>query len=197
MNFLNWLLSLDTEVFLFLNGLHTPFLDPVMYYISKVWIWVPLYAGVLAFIVKKWKMESIWIILSIILCVVLTDQLTNLVKLTVERVRPSREPELAGMVHHVRGYMSRGFSFVSGHASNVFGFALLSSFILKQKIYTWSIFAWASVVVYSRIYLGVHYPLDILGGMMLGMGIALIVYAALRGFQTRLKAGIKSQLRDS
>ena len=113
MNFLNWLLTLDTELFLFLNGLHTPFLDPIMYYISKVWIWIPLYAGVVAFIIKKWKMESIWIILSFILCVVLTDQLANLVKLVVERVRPSREPELAGMVHHVKGYLSGGFSFVS------------------------------------------------------------------------------------
>jgi undecaprenyl-diphosphatase len=128
---------------------------------------------------------------------VLTDQLANLVKLVVERVRPSREPELAGMVHHVKGYLSGGFSFVSGHASNVFGFALLSSFILKQRAYTWSIFVWASVVSYSRIYLGVHYPLDILGGMVLGMGVALIVYAILRGFQTKLKAGIKSQLIDS
>jgi undecaprenyl-diphosphatase len=93
--------------------------------------------------------------------------------------------------------LSGGFSFVSGHASNVFGFALLSSFILKQRAYTWSIFVWASVVSYSRIYLGVHYPLDILGGMVLGMGVALIVYAILRGFQTKLKAGIKSQLIDS
>lgn len=192
MNFFECLLALDTKLFLFLNGLHNPFLDVLMYYISKVWIWIPLYLGVVALIIKKWKMESIWIILSIIICVVLTDQLTNLTKVTFERLRPSHEPALEGLVHHVNGYVGRKFSFVSGHASNVFGFALLSSLILKQKLYTWFIFFWAAIVAYSRIYLGVHYPLDILGGMLLGMAVSLLVYAFLRGFRKKLIAGIKS-----
>jgi len=190
---IEWLISLDTRLFLFLNGLHTPFLDVLMYNVSKVWIWIPLYLGVVAFIIKKWKMESIWIILSIVICVVLTDQLTNLTKEFFGRLRPSHEPDLQGMVHHVKGYMGGRFGFVSGHSSNVFGFALLSSFILKQKIYTPIIFIWAAIVAYSRIYLGVHYPLDILGGMILGMGIALMVYAILRGFQKKLISEIKSR----
>jgi undecaprenyl-diphosphatase len=190
---IEWLISLDTRLFLFFNGLHTPFLDLLMYDVSRMWIWVPLYLGVIAFIIRKWKMESIWIILSIIICVVLTDQLTNLTKEFFGRLRPSHEPALQGMVHHVRGYMGGQFGFVSGHSSNVFGFALLSSLILKQKIFTPIIFFWAAIVAYSRIYLGVHYPLDILGGMILGMGIALIVYTILRGFQKKLIAEIKSR----
>ena len=193
MSFIDWLLLQDTKVFLFLNGLHTPVLDEFMYIISKVWVWIPLYLGVIAFIIKKWKMEAIWIILSIVLCVVLTDQLTNLTKAFFERLRPSHEPALKGLVYHVNGYLSGNFSFVSGHSSNVFGFALLSSLILKQKVYTWAIFFWAAMVAYSRIYLGVHYPLDIFGGVVLGMGIALIIYTILRGFQKKLLAEIKSR----
>lgn len=193
MSLIDWLLELDTKLFLFLNGLHTPFLDVLMYNISKVWIWIPLYLGVVAFIIKKWKMEAIWIILSIVVCVVLTDQLSNLIKEFFGRFRPSHEPALQGMVHHVQGYMGGKFGFVSGHSSNVFGFALLSSLILKQKIYTPLIFFWAASVAYSRIYLGVHYPLDILGGMILGIGIALIVFTILRGFQKKLIAEIKSR----
>lgn len=193
MSFVDWLLLQDTKVFLFLNGLHTPLLDGFMYIISKVWVWIPLYLAVVAFIIKKWKMEAIWIILSIVLCVVLTDQLTNLTKAFFERLRPSHEPALKGLVHHVNGYLSGNFSFVSGHSSNVFGFALLSSLILKQKVYTWVIFFWAAMVAYSRIYLGVHYPLDILGGIVLGMGVALIIYTILRAFQKKLLAEIKSR----
>ena len=195
MNLIEWLVALDTEIFLTLNGLHTSFLDMPMYYISKVWVWIPLYLGVILFLIKKWRSESIWIILSIVICVVLTDQLTNLIKELVERVRPSREPSLSGMVHHVKGYISGGFSFVSGHASNVFGFALLSSLIIKNKFYTTFVYIWATTVVYSRIYLGVHYPFDIVGGILLGTSIALVIYAILNGFQKKLKADIKSRLK--
>ena len=193
MSFIESLMSLDTRVFLFLNGLHTPFLDVLMYNVSKIWIWLPLYLGVVAFIIKKWKKESIWIILSIVICVVLTDQLTNLTKEFFGRLRPSHEPTLQGMVHHVHGYLGGKLSFVSGHSSNVFGFALLSSLIIKHKIYTPLIFIWAAIVAYSRIYLGVHYPLDIFGGMVLGLGIALIVYTLLWGFQKKLLSEIKSR----
>ncbi|GAB1414927.1 lipid A 4'-phosphatase [Paludibacter sp.] len=195
MSLLDWLVKLDTDIFLFLNGLHTPFLDMPMYYISKVWVWIPLYLGVILFIIKKWKSESIWIILSIVICVVLTDQITNLIKGLVERVRPSHELSLVGLVHNVKGYMSGGFSFVSGHASNVFGFALLSSMIIKNRYYTIFVYLWATTVVYTRIYLGVHYPFDIVGGIILGTGIAMIIYGILYGFQQKLKADIKSRLR--
>ena len=193
MSFLDWLLFQDTKLFLFLNGLHTPLLDEFMYIISKVWVWIPLYLGVVAFIIKKWKMESIWIILSIILFVVLSDQLKNITKAFFVSLITKQEPAQKGLVHHVNGYLSGNYSFVSGHSSNVFGFALLSSLILKQKVYTWAIFFWAAAVAYSRIYLGVHYPLDIFGGMVLGVGIALIIYTILRGFQKKLLAEIKSR----
>ena len=193
MSFIETLLSLDTKLFLTLNGLHSPFLDVVMFNISKMWTWIPLYVGVVFFIVRKWKLESVWIILSIVMCLILTDQLTNLTKEIFQRLRPSHEPDLEGMVHHVREYVGGKYGFVSGHAANVFGFALLSALIIKNKIYTWVIFIWAGIVAYSRIYLGVHYPLDIFGGIILGVGVASIVYTILKTLQKRLRAEIKSR----
>ncbi len=193
MSFIDFVLDIDTKLFLFFNGMHTPFLDVLMFNISKIWIWIPLYLGVIAFIVKKWKQESIWILLSLIICFALTDQLTNLIKEIFGRLRPSHEPALAGLVHHVQGYLGGKFSFVSGHAANVFGFALLSALIIKNTIYSWAIFFWAVAVAYSRIYLGVHYPLDILGGMSLGMGIATIIFLIWNRFQKKLISEIKSR----
>jgi len=80
MSFLETLLMWDKELFLTLNAVNHPQVDLLMFYISKMWIWIPLYLGVIFFFVKKWKMEAIWIILSVVICVVLTDQLTNLTK---------------------------------------------------------------------------------------------------------------------
>lgn len=193
MTFIETLLTWDKELFLVLNGFNHPIADVFMFYISKVWVWVPLYLGVILFIAKKWKMEAIWIVLSIVICLLLTDQLTNVTKEVFQRLRPSHEPELQGLVHHVKGYVGGKFGFVSGHSSNVFGFALLSALIIKNKTYTWSIFIWASVVAYSRIYLGVHYPLDIFCGMVLGIGVSTIVYLILDKFRKKLIAEIKSR----
>lgn len=193
MNFIESLLTLDRELFLILNSQHSPLMDEVMFFVSKVWVWIPLYLLVILYIAKRWKKESIWIILSIVLCLVATDQLTNLTKELFQRLRPSHAPDLAGLVHHVNGYMGGKFGFVSGHASNSFGFAMISALIMKNNYYTMGIFAWAGVVAYSRIYLGVHYPLDILGGMLLGMLLAGIIFNVMNRFQRRLMAEIKSR----
>lgn len=196
MTFLDKLLELDTSIFLFLNGLHTSWLDMFMYYVSQVWIWVPLYLFVVVCFIKKWKKEAIWIILTLVLCVVLTDQITNLIKYGVGRVRPSREPLLEGLVYHVKNYKGGGFSFVSGHASNVFGFAFLSSLIWKNRAYSWFIFIWAIVVSYSRIYLGVHYPLDILCGTLLGLSVAGGLYAIYAGIRKRLMVQLRKTIEE-
>lgn len=193
MSFIETLLMWDKELFLTLNAVNNPQVDMLMFYISKMWVWIPLYIGVIYFFVRKWKMEAVWIILSVVICVVLTDQLTNLTKEIFQRLRPSHDPDLQGLVHHVNGYVGGKFGFVSGHSSNVFGFALLSSLIFKNRYYTWSIFTWAVIVAYSRIYLGVHYPLDIFCGMVLGLGVAAIVYLILDKFRKKLMAEIKSR----
>jgi undecaprenyl-diphosphatase len=193
MNIPEKILQADTELFLTLNGLHSDWADNIMYYISQFWVWIPLYVLIILLIVRKWKKESIWIIITILIGLILTDQLSNLTKIMFERLRPSHEPALQGLVHHVKGYVGGSFSFVSGHSSNVFGVALITALVIRNRIYTVLIFLWASLVAYSRIYLGVHYPLDILGGMILGMSVTGFAYLVLKGIQCKLIAEIKSR----
>lgn len=180
MNLFESLLLLDKNLFLAINGFHSSFWDGVMFGISAKFTWVPLYVAVLAVIIKNWKRESIWLVIALVGCIIISDQIASgLIKELVQRLRPSHAPELRNMVHLVNGYSGGQFGFVSSHAANTFGFAFLSSTLFKNRKYTSVIFCWAVLVSYSRMYLGVHYPLDILGGALVGVLAALACYYAI------------------
>lgn len=185
MDFLNTIKSLDTELFLFVNGLHNSFFDELMYAFSQILVWIPFYVSALyLIIISHKKKDAVWVILSLVLCIVIADQVSSgIIKEAVQRLRPSRNPALEGMIHIVNGYTGGKYGFVSSHAANSFGFALLSSLVFKQKTYTTFVFIWAVIVSYSRIYLGVHYPFDIFGGMVVGVMAALIAYFTLKKLQ--------------
>jgi len=113
-----------------------------------------------------------FILLGIALCVLLADQLSvHLFKNVFQRLRPSHEPELTGMVHLVRDYRGGNWGFVSSHAANTFAIATFLSLIFKNRKFWIILFSWCIIVSYTRIYLGVHYPGDIFGGALLGMVI--------------------------
>lgn len=187
MNLIDTLNLWDTNLFLFLNGLYTPFLDGFMFAVSAKLTWVPLYMAVLFVVFKHWKRESIWIVLALVLCIVIADQISSgILKGLIQRPRPSRADELQGMVHLVNGYAGGKFGFVSSHAANAIGFALLTSMLFRNKIYTYVIFGWAILVAYSRICLGVHYPLDILGGALVGVLAAFVCFFAIKKLRPSL-----------
>ncbi len=174
---LETLLDLDTRLFLFLNSLHSPTWDTIMWYISDKEFWYPFYGILILVMIWRYKWNAIATLLFIALLITLADQISvKGFKEVFERFRPTHNPEIGDMVHTVRGYRGGTFGFVSSHAANTFAMALFTAKLFKNRYYAWFIFIWAAVVSYSRIYLGVHYPLDILGGALLGIGLGFLVF---------------------
>jgi undecaprenyl-diphosphatase len=159
---------LDQQLFLFLNSFNSPFMDQVMYAISSKLIWIPLYLAILIYLGINYKRKFLVILLFIIIAATLSDQLSVLIKNLVLRLRPCHEPALEGLVHTVNGECGGLYSFVSSHATNSFDVALLSLMFIRRRWFTISIILWALIIGYSRIYLGVHYPGDVLCGSVLG-----------------------------
>jgi undecaprenyl-diphosphatase len=168
--------QLDQQLFLFLNSLNSPFWDQVMHAISGRIIWIPLYIAILIFLGIKYKRKFFVILLFIILAATLSDQVSVLIKNIFQRLRPCHEPALDGLVHLFKGECGGMFSFVSSHATNSFDVALLSLLFIKKRWYSITIILWAIIIGYSRIYLGVHYPGDVICGSLLGAFIGWSVY---------------------
>ena len=105
---------------------------------------------------------------------------SGILKDLVARPRPTRVPELEGVLHLVNGYKSGTYGFVSSHAANTMALALLFSLIWRNKIATIGMMLWVAANCYSRMYLGVHYPTDILGGLIVGSLVAVLAYWVLR-----------------
>jgi undecaprenyl-diphosphatase len=168
--------SFDHQLFLVINSCNSPFFDRVMHAISGKLIWAPLYLAILIYLGIRYKRNFFIILIFIVLAITLSDQLSVLLKNLTHRLRPCHEPTLSGMVHMVNSDCGGMFSFVSSHASNSFNIALLSLCLIKKRWFSICIIIWAVVIGYSRIYLGVHYPGDVLGGFILGGTIGWTMY---------------------
>lgn len=168
--------ELDQQLFNFINSHNSEFWDFVMYSISRVLVWVPLYIAIFIALGRKYGRKTFFILLFVILTVALADQTSVFIKNSFQRLRPCHAEELQGMVHLVKGHCGGRFGFVSSHAANSFSIALLSLLLIKRRWFSISILIWAAVVGYSRIYLGVHFPGDVICGSLLGASIGWLIY---------------------
>ncbi|MCW3804722.1 phosphatase PAP2 family protein [Plebeiibacterium marinum] len=171
------LIEFDSGLLQLLNYYHTDFWDNAFWMISSTLIWIPLYLMLIYGIIRSQKGQSWITILSVIALVVLCDQIsTEVFKHGVQRFRPTHDPLLKDFVKIVNGYRGGKYGFVSSHATNTMGLAVFTSLLFRNKAYSFFIFTWALVIAYSRVYLGVHYPGDVLGGMLLGSILGYAVY---------------------
>ena len=180
---LDFLLELDKKALLFINGINSPAWDSIMLWITGKSSWYPFYAILLIIIIyRERSYRVIFTIVFVAIVVTLCDQIAGFFKAWVERPRPSHEPELVDLVRLVinpktgNPVRSSQFGFFSAHAANTFGVAAYLSNQFKNFKWTLFLFTWAAVVSYSRIYLGVHYPLDIICGALTGLLIGTQCY---------------------
>jgi undecaprenyl-diphosphatase len=171
---INW----DKSLLLYLNGLNSPFWDFVMYWISDKFIWIPFYLFLIYLVMRNYKIRTIDVLVATAVLVALTDNVSvYCFKEVFQRLRPCQDPAMQPLVHLVNGECGGLYSFVSSHAANTFGvcFFLINILGRKVKYLTPGMIIWASVVSYTRIYLGVHYPLDVLCGAIVGILIGMAI----------------------
>lgn len=174
-----YLNQLDTQLFLFLNSLHLPFLDPVMILISGKLTWIPLYLFLLVLIIRYFKWQSVMILLFVALLITVSDQVSvKIFKYVFERPRPCHEPDLQALIHLPTGNCGGAYGFISSHAANSFALAGFLFLLLRRRA-SWIgviLFTYAFLVSYSRIYIGVHYPGDVITGSLVGIIISAVVW---------------------
>ncbi|WP_024481815.1 phosphatase PAP2 family protein [Cellulophaga baltica] len=173
------LVKIDQDIFLYLNGLGTPTWDGLWIYLSRTlsFVTIPIYLFMLYYTYRSFGLiKTIYIVITVVALLLSTEQLSIIVKNSVARLRPCHDEEISLLMRNVRNHCGGKFGYFSAHAANssaLTGFFSLL-FCKKNKLILLGLTSWAFLVSYSRIYLGVHYPLDIITGLTVGTTLSLL-----------------------
>ena len=172
------LLPFERNIFFILNGSDSVLIDNAMWTFTGILTWIPMFLFIFYIVFRNQILwESLLILLAIVVLVVLADQISSSIfKPYFKRLRPTHHPDYMNLVDVVRDYRGGQYGFISGHATNSFSVAVFLSLLFKNRFVTMLTILWATINSYSRIYLGVHFISDIVGGLIIGSIIAFLVY---------------------
>lgn len=175
------LVNLDRNLFLFINSMHNDFMDVVMWWVADRFFWIPLYAILAVLLVRRFGRQGYFMMLFAVVLIILSDQGSVMMKNFFERQRPCHDETLSFLVHTVNNKCGGKYGFVSSHAANTM--AVFTYILVLGRNYYPTITAitgfWVLLVGYCRVYMGVHFPADIIGGWIIGIiaaGLTYIVY---------------------
>ena len=193
---IDYLVDVDKTALLAVNGMYSVFQDAFWWMVSAKWSSLLLVLALLWILMRQNRRHALLVLLMVAVAVLVADQVSSgLIKHLVERLRPTHDPSLENAVHVINGYRGGMYGFVSSHAANFFAIATLVTLVMRRGLVAAALYGWGLVQCYSRIYLGVHYPGDILGGMIVGLLAGWLVWCLMRWMQRRwrLPAGHYSQ----
>lgn len=171
--------DIDLSILLSLQGGEQMFIDQLVITLTNGFTWIPLYISILYLIIKnneKWS--QILLLLAVVAVAMLASNLLNggFIKPFIARLRPTSNPHLINIIHPINNYQPAGYSFFSAHACNSFTIAVLISLIVRSRLLTSFLLAWATLNAWTRLYLAAHYPSDVVVGMIAGATIASLCY---------------------
>jgi undecaprenyl-diphosphatase len=173
---LSGIASIDADLMLLINGVHSQWADTCMFLVSSKWSSIPVYVLLAVLLFRKYKNQFPRLLLAVVVMILVSDQLSNAFKYLVERPRPCQDADLQHLVHLVNNKCGGLYGFYSAHASNTAALALFSASLLESRYLKIGLMLWCFFIGYSRVYLGAHYPGDIFAGWFAGSCLGWIAF---------------------